>query len=773
MTRLTQQKESSTRKIVDGLLTDLGWVTDEREPDCQVFTERAKTAEQERLLGGRFPDYLLYERGTDRAIAVIEAKRPGKTLDAAIRKSADAYAKPLGVDIVFATDGASYVTFDRRSDGPLLFDHEPVVGLLNPKLLLRFADDGPHLETPMPIQQNKRELIAIFSEANDLLRQDGQHKGPARFAVFSNLLFLKLIGEIEDQREECGRPRRLEARHCWQEFAAKPGVDMKEHIESIVLPQLRKKYKSSSDIIQSGLGINSPSVLEAIVSKLSKISLLDIDSDVKGDAFEYFLKHSVSVGNDLGEYFTPRHIVKLMVELVDPNYGETVYDPCCGTGGFLIEAFRHISRKVRDSPETRRVLENETIYGREHTDTARIAKMNMILAGDGHTNIRQTDALESPVSGEYDVVLTNFPFSQKTEYGSHYGFDTRDANPSFLKHVIDACKDGGRIGVVVPAGLLFKETRAYVSVRQFLAEHCAIEAVVSLHDFVFRPYTGQPTAILILRKGAPNSSVWFYQVTEDGFKKTGSKKGRPAVAGGKNDLAELRSIWAEKLSSERSMSVPLDKIRQNGYKLLYDAYTDDEAREDWQPLGGPAGVCKVVIGSTPTRKVGKYWTDGKYPWATINDMNGRLMTSTEETITESAVEETSVKLVPKCTVLMSFKLTIGKTAIAGKDLYTNEAIAGLIPQDGRVLPEYLYHVIPALDLSAYRQPAAKGYTINKKIIEKIRIPVPPLREQRRFVNKMNRLEKKMAGLQERVQNVKEEMDDAGEAFLAQPYSVDH
>ncbi len=92
------------------------------------------------------------------------------------------------------------------------------------------------------------------------------------------------------------------------------------------------------------------------VKKLSKLTLLDTDFDIKGDAFEYFLKNSVSVGNDLGEYFTPRHIVKLIVDLVDPRYGETVYDPTCGTGGFLIQAFRHIKSKVRETPARLKIL---------------------------------------------------------------------------------------------------------------------------------------------------------------------------------------------------------------------------------------------------------------------------------------------------------------------------------------------------------------------------------------------------------------------------------
>ncbi len=178
----------------------------------------------------------------------------------------------------------------------------------------------------------------------------------------------------------------------------------------------------SGDVFQKELGIKNANILKKIVDKLSELSLSNTDSDIKGDAFEYFLKNSISVGNDLGEYFTPRHIVKLIVDLVDPDYGDTIYDPCCGTGGFLIEAFRHIRNKCKPTKRNISFLENKTIYGRELTGTAKIAKMNMILAGDGHVNIHQMDCLSKHVKEKYDVVLTNYPFSQKTEYGNLYGY---------------------------------------------------------------------------------------------------------------------------------------------------------------------------------------------------------------------------------------------------------------------------------------------------------------------------------------------------------------
>ena len=715
--RQTKLKESATRKIIDRKLSNLGWITDEQDINCNVFTERVKTEAQNKKLRGKEPDYVLYEPNTDRPLGIIESKRPGQTLSQAIDDAILKYATPLGVHVVFATDGVLCETFDVRESTPLLFDEEPIIDLLPPHLLLRFANEGAKLLTPTKAQQTKQALIEAFSYANDLLRKEGLREGIERFSEFSNILFLKLISEIENKREVEGKSRSLESRYCWDAFAQKTQEEMLDYINDTVLPRLVNSYNHSGEVFQSRLQIAKASTLHAIIEKLSPLSLLDTESDVKGDAFEYFLKNSITVGNDLGEYFTPRHIVKLMVELIDPAYGETVYDPCCGTGGFLIEAFRHIERKVAPKPETRHFLENETIFGRELTGTARIAKMNMILAGDGHTNIFQKDTLSEPVKNHFDVILTNFPFSQETDYSNQYGLDTKDANPVFLKHIIDACKDGGRIGVVVPEGLLFTETQQYFNVRKFMLDNCMIHAVISLHEFVFRPYTGQPTSILIMTKGKQSKDIWFYEVSQDGFEKTSSKKGRSPILGTENHLVELRSIWEEKPGLARSFTIPANEIRENLYKLSLNSYQYKEERQDWFPLGGEEGVCDVVLGATPKTKNRIYW-GGENDWVTISDMKNRYVNDTGRKITQEGIENSSVKLLPKGTVLISFKLTIGKVAISGKDIYTNEAIAGLKPKDGRILSEHLYHLIPAIDLSAYMQRTPKGKTLNKGALEK-------------------------------------------------------
>ena len=523
MVELTAPKESASRKKIDATLTNVGWNTDEFSPHCNVFTERAKTKEQARLLGRRPPDYTLYRSDSDEPIAVIEAKRPGETLKEALCQAVE-YAELFDVPVVFASDGGLTEVCFVKSKSVLRLDGDLITDLIPEGLLLRFISEGPNIKSPKASNLSKQQLIDVFADANDLLRNEGLREGIERFTEFSNLLFLKLISEMEDDREQRGEQRILESRYCWPYFCNRSAEDMLDYINDTILARLVNRYNHSGDVFQRKLLINSPATLKRIVDRLSALTLLSADSDIKGDAFEYFLKNSVTVGNDLGEYFTPRHIVKLMVELVDPRYGETIYDPCCGTGGFLIYAFEHIKRKILPTEEAMDFLRNRTVFGRELTGTAKIAKMNMILTGDGHTNIVQTDSLKQPVGEKYDVVLTNYAFSQKTDFAGYYGLRNRDANPVFLQHVINALKPGGRAAVVVPDGVLFDEKSQYLAVRQNLLRHCNVQAVIKLHRFVFKPYAGQPTSIVLFQKGRVTKQVlWFFGIENDGYKKTSSK----------------------------------------------------------------------------------------------------------------------------------------------------------------------------------------------------------------------------------------------------------
>jgi len=567
--RETKLKESAIRKKIDVMLHNLGWIIDEENPACNVTTEVPKTEEQRTKLKGREGDYFIYKSNTDEIIAIIETKRPDENIKTALQQGVDFYAKPLGINIVIATDGTLFETYHVKDNIELSIDGEPITDLLSEKDLLKFIDHA-QVETPRDVKYTKQELIKVFERANDLLRQEGLREGIERFTEFANLLFLKLISELEEEREKSGERRILGKEYCWESFSDLDDQRMLAYINGHILPHLIGRYNNSGDVFETKLTIANPRILKKIVDDLDKLKLINVDSDIKGDAFEYFLKNSVTVGNDLGEYFTPRHIVKLIVKLVDPGFGDKVYDPCCGTAGFLIEAFKHIKNKCKHSKNNIKFLREKTTYGRELTGTAKIAKMNMILTGDGHTNIKQIDSLKIPVKKAYDVVLTNFPFSQKTEYGKFYGFNTEDANPIFIKHVIDSLKIGGRAGIITFQGVLYDKNSINVKIRQYLLEKCELEGVIKLHNYVFQPYTSVNTSILIFRKGKPTKNVWFFLVNEDGFEKTGSIKGRRPIE--QNDLRLLQESWIKKSVTKNSWLVDVATIKANNYILNAESY---------------------------------------------------------------------------------------------------------------------------------------------------------------------------------------------------------
>lgn len=754
MGEFTKPLESSTRIKINNWLTNLGWELDDENPDCNCYTERARTIQENKKFKGNRPDYVLYS-SEKKPIAVIEAKRNNISLDKTLKEAIAKYANPLGVNIVFITDGLFIQAYHVKDKDYLYYNSEIVTEFLSEKRLLLFVKGGSKVFSEKKVVHSKVELIKIFQEANDILRKDGLSEGKERFTEFSNLLFLKLISDIEKLREERGEKRRLEEVYCWETYSDKPAKELQQYINQIVLPRFDREYNHTSDIFNKKLLINKAQNLKDIVDKISKIgNLLDTNSDVKGDAFEYFLKNSISVGNDLGEYFTPRHIVKLMVELLDLKFHETIYDPCCGTGGFLIEAFKNIKNKCKHTKENLKILENETVFGREISTTSKIAKMNMIIIGDGHNNIEQKDSLEFPIKGKYDVCLTNYAFSQKTNYGQFYGFETSDANPIFLKHIYDSLNKDGRCAVIVPDGVLFDNQKEYIKIRKLLIDEANVEAIIRLHTSVFEPYTGQPTSILVFKKGEKTKKVWFFDVEEDGFKKTNSKKGRRKIA--EDDLVLLRQVWKDKLDSDKSFTVNVNDIRDNDYNLSLNTYQKKTKLGKTVKLKELLKDNKVIIGFTPPTDDDSYWFGGKNVWVSIKDITDDMYISdSEKKITDIGIKRG--KLLPKDTLLFSFKLTIGKVAITSKPLYTNEAIAGLIVED-EIVKKYLYYILPKLDYNTNR--ATKGQTLNKNTVGEIEIPFE-YSTAKKIVAELDKIE---AERQATIQ-IKEKLEDKRDNYI--------
>jgi hypothetical protein len=287
----------------------------------------------------------------------------------------------------------------------------------------------------------------------------------------------------------------------------------------------------------------------------------------------------------------------------------------------------------------------------------------------------------------------------------------------------------------VPEGVLFDTKKEYIRIRKLLVEQSNVIAVIRLHRFVFKPYTGQPTSIIVFRKGEKTKKVWFFDVQQDGYEKTGGKKGRRKI--NDDDLILLRQLWNDKLDTNKSFSKPVDNIVKNNYQLSLGSYLKSNLIRKTIRLKELVKDKNIIIGFTPKKNDDSYWFGGKNIWVKIGDITDEMnIYDSSEKITDLGIKPK--KLLPEDSLLFSFKLSIGKTAITKVPLYTNEAIAGLIVQNP-IIRRYLYYILPTLDYETNR--ATKGETLNKDSVGNLEIPFEEDKINS-IVKKLDMIEKK-------------------------------
>lgn len=511
--------ERDTEILIDNQLKNLGWNNNPDHKDRNVFQQRVKTEKQRKVLKGKRPDYTLYSSNSDQPLAIIEAKKPGQNIYEAINQGLE-YARLLDAPIVFATDGVFTKTIHTRFNKPLILNGEDIDELIRETLAIQYLNTNEVSTLDKRVIKSRGELISIFETVNVLLREEGLQQGLERFTEFSNILFLKVLSEVEDAKEQLGLPSKIKNVYRWNYFREKKGDELLSYVSDTVLKWFSQEYKDET--IFQGLKIKHPDNLREIIDLLDDLQLTDINADIKGDAFEYFIRsYSASNPSDLGEIFTPRHIVKTAVKLVNPQIGEKIYDPFCGTGGMLIVAFKHIMDTMARTDFNLNVLKEQTLYGSELTRTASIAKMNMILAGDGHSNIIRQDSLANPVDNLYECIITNFPFAQKTRYGDKYTIPSRNGDIICPQHCFRALKEGGRMALIAPDGFLTnKNSKAYESIRKYLIENANLKSVISLPRGAFEPYNRAKASILYftdVKKMKTKSHFWYFNIKNDGY----------------------------------------------------------------------------------------------------------------------------------------------------------------------------------------------------------------------------------------------------------------
>ena len=337
--------------------------------------------------------------------------------------------------------------------------------------------------------------------------------------------------------------------------------------------------------------IPSPALLATAVDMIDKLEMQDLDT--KGDLYEYLLSKIAQAGVN-GQFRTPRHIGKMMVELADIQPNDIVCDPSCGTAGFLICAIMYLKEKYPEMFMNTAKLQhfnNDMFYGFDFDySMLRIASMNMMSHGHQNPNIDYQDSLSEDASGLKEFctcVIANPPFKgslNKDTIAKNLASEvsTTKTELLFLALMIRILKTGGRACVIVPDGVLFGTSNAHTTIRQKLIDNQKLEAVISMPSGVFKPYAGVSTAILIFTKtnSGGTDKVWFYDMQNDGF--TLNDNRTPIE---ENDIPDIIASYKNRHNEDNTdrkakhFFVEADEIRQNGYDLSINKYKEVEYEE--------------------------------------------------------------------------------------------------------------------------------------------------------------------------------------------------
>ncbi len=456
-------------------------------------------------------------------------------------------------------------------------------------------------------QQLRRKLDHI----TDTLWAGGVTNPVTYIEQISYLIFLKLLDEEESDRELRIRmggtggnaqllfPAQAE-RYRWSKWRFKSGQELRDYIRDEVFPYMASLAKNEPEVAEyfrdAVLEIVDANVLKQVVDELDGFEFRKLGPDVKGDIFEYLLVHLGSSALN-GQFRTPRQIRAFMVEMLDPDIGDSIYDPACGTAGFLIDAVDYLLAKYSDHVseypiygedwlekkgqalpalkaamprlQTYRkgagekipdwALLEAAVYGTDVSrQMVRISMMNLVLHGIRRAKLKRANALsemggltEDDLRRRYKVILANPPFAgqlPKDSIRADLPTTSKKSELLFLSLMMQSLAPGGRCAVVVPEGLLFGSTSAHVELRQKLVTEFDLLAVVSLPAGVFKPYAGVKTAVLVFRKPASESAqrvetTWFYEVRNDGYDPDKVSGGGRVETPDKSDIPDLLAQW--------------------------------------------------------------------------------------------------------------------------------------------------------------------------------------------------------------------------------------
>lgn len=384
----------------------------------------------------------------------------------------------------------------------------------------------------------------------------------------------------------------------WSTFHDFPAPKMYSVVQELVFPFIKNLHGDKNSAYSKYMDdaifkINTPLMLSKIVDAMDELySMMEElhQTDIRGDVYEYLLSKIAQSGVN-GQFRTPRHIIRMMVELMDPNPKDSICDPACGTSGFLVTSGDYLRERYKKEvlldKQNRNHFMNDMFHGYDIDRTMlRIGAMNMMTHGVENPSIEYRDSLsdQNPDTEHYSLILANPPFKGNLDADTistdlQKMCKTKKTELLFLALFVRMLKIGGRCACIVPDGVLFGSSNAHKAIRKEIVENQRLEAVISMPSGVFKPYAGVSTGILIFTKTnhGGTDNVWFYDMTADGFSLDDK---RSAIKD--NDIPDIirrfKNLEQEKdrKRTDKSFMVSKKEIKENDYDLSINKYKEVE-----------------------------------------------------------------------------------------------------------------------------------------------------------------------------------------------------